>query len=100
MAGKEGARRTYYDVLGCVESSSAEQIATEYKHLALKLHPDKHHQEGSSDAFKAVSEAYKVLSDPETRAAYDRYLHCGLLDVTFEEWNSKQIGKASCRERG
>jgi DnaJ family protein B protein 12 len=41
--------------------------------MALKLHPDKNHAPGATEAFKAVSNAFAVLSNPEKRQKYDRY---------------------------
>ena len=43
--------------------------------MALRLHPDKNpnDRERSEVAFKRLSEAYEVLSDPQRRENYDRY---------------------------
>jgi molecular chaperone DnaJ len=50
-----------------------------YRRLARQFHPDHHPDDPTAeDKFKEASEAYSVLSDPQKRAAYDRYGHAGL----------------------
>jgi DnaJ-class molecular chaperone len=51
-----------------------------YRKLAVQWHPDKNpdRKEEAEAMFKAVAEAYEVLSNPDKRAAYDRYGHAGL----------------------
>lgn len=71
--------RDYYEVLGIDRSASNGQIASAYRKLAVKYHPDKN--PGDQDAierFKEAAEAFEVLNDPEKRARYDRYGHAGL----------------------
>ncbi|NXQ79985.1 DNJB8 protein, partial [Nyctibius grandis] len=64
----------YYKVLGLQESASQDDIKKSYHKLALKWHPDKNpsNKEEAEEKFKAVAEAYKVLSDPRKRSVYDR----------------------------
>jgi len=76
---------TYYQLLGCVPSSTIDQITTEYRKRALKYHPDKN--KNYEELFKKVSKAYKVLSNNETRKQYDKWLNCGIR-IPFEKWNS------------
>ena len=69
----------YYELLGVSRDASVAEIRKAYKKLALKHHPDRNG--GCSDAtaqFKAVTEAYQVLTDDEKRARYDRFGHAGL----------------------
>jgi len=73
------SRNDYYEVLGVERGASEAELKSAYRKLALKHHPDRN--QGSKDAeeqFKAAAEAYAVLSDPQKRAAYDRFGHAGL----------------------
>ena len=64
--------KDYYAVLGVSESASPEDIKKAYRKLARKFHPDVSKEEGATDKFKDVGEAYEVLKDPEKRAEYDQ----------------------------
>src|ERR1700734_300033 len=69
----------YYVVLGVARGAADDEIKKAYRKLAMQYHPDRNN--GSKEAeeqFKAVTEAYDVLRDPEKRAAYDRYGEAGL----------------------
>ena len=64
----------YYKTLGVSRDASDEDVKQAYRKLAVKYHPDRNG--GSADSeerFKAITEAYDVLRDPQKRAAYDRY---------------------------
>jgi DnaJ-class molecular chaperone len=64
----------YYKVLGVSRSASAEEIKKAYRRLARKHHPDVNpNDKDAEEKFKAVSEAFEVLSDPKKREVYDRY---------------------------
>src|ERR1700733_3877224 len=67
------AAQDFYDVLGVPRSASSEEIQRAYRQLARRYHPDVNKDPGSEERFKEVSEAYDVLSDPDTRSRYDRY---------------------------
>ncbi|KAM6121452.1 dnaJ homolog subfamily B member 8 [Pterocles gutturalis] len=63
----------YYKVLGLQKSASQDDVKKSYHRLALKWHPDKNlsNKEEAEKKFRAVTEAYKVLSDPHKRSLYD-----------------------------
>jgi molecular chaperone DnaJ len=69
----------FYAVLEVQRTASDEDIKQAYRKLAMRHHPDRNN--GSKEAeeqFKAVTEAYDVLRDPQKRAAYDRFGEAGL----------------------
>ncbi len=69
----------FYQVLGVERNASDDDIKQAYRKLAMKHHPDKNGgSKEAEEAFKAVTEAYDVLKDPQKRAAYDRYGEAGL----------------------
>jgi len=65
---KFDAGRDYYRVLGVKEDASKDDLDRAYRVEARKRHPD---GGGSEEEMKALNEAHDILSDPETRRAYD-----------------------------
>ncbi len=66
----------FYELLECERTADAGTLKTSYRKLAMRYHPDKNAGcKDSESKFKAVSEAYDVLKDPQKRAAYDRFGH-------------------------
>ena len=77
------AKRDYYEVLGVEKAAGDADIKGAYRKLALRFHPDRNPEDPQAeDKFKEASEAYSVLSDPQKRAAYDRFGHAGLQGAT------------------
>ncbi len=70
-------KRDYYDVLGVSRDASTEDVKKAFRKLAFQYHPDRNRDDGASEKFKEVNEAYEVLSDENKRAAYDRFGHEG-----------------------
>ncbi len=66
----------FYELLECERGADDATIKASYRKLAMKFHPDRNAGcKESESRFKAVSEAYEVLKDPQKRAAYDRFGH-------------------------
>ncbi len=69
----------YYDLLGVPRSAGPEELKKAYRRKARELHPDANPDDPSAgERFKEVARAYQVLSDPETRARYDRFGEAGV----------------------
>jgi molecular chaperone DnaJ len=70
--------RDYYEILGVPRDASEQEIKKAYRRLARQYHPDVNKSPEAEARFKEINEAYQVLSDPEKRAAYDRFGRAGL----------------------
>lgn len=62
-----------YSVLGVSRRADAKEIQRAYRKLARKYHPDVNRDPDAAERFKEIGEAYGILSDPETKARYDRF---------------------------
>ncbi len=63
---------THYEQLGVSRTASGEEIKRAYRQLAIRWHPDKNPNHSlAEEKFKAINEAYRILSDPDLRASYD-----------------------------
>ena len=72
MAAKDLYDKDFYKVLGVDKKAAADEIKKKYRALARDLHPDKTKGDAAKEEkFKAVSEAYEILSDAKKRAEYD-----------------------------
>ncbi|MCG5216014.1 DnaJ C-terminal domain-containing protein [Streptosporangium soli] len=67
------ARRDFYEVLGVDRTAGQDEIQRAYRKLVRSYHPDVNKDPAAEDRFKEISEAYAVLSDPETRRRYDAF---------------------------
>ncbi len=79
-------KRDYYEILGVSRTAAADEIKSAYRKAALKWHPDRNphtKQQHAEERFREATEAYGVLSDPQRRAAYDRYGHAGVSGLNF-----------------
>ena len=73
------SKRDYYEVLGVQKSAEPQDIKEAYRRLAMKYHPDRNPgDEEAESKFKEAKEAYEILADEQTRAAYDRFGHAGV----------------------
>ena len=73
------SKRDYYEVLGVNRDAGDDEIKKAYRKLAMKYHPDRNpDNKEAEEKFKEAKEAYEMLSDPQKKAAYDRYGHAGV----------------------
>ncbi|HBB31755.1 MAG TPA: molecular chaperone DnaJ, partial [Cyanobacteria bacterium UBA9273] len=68
----------YYDILGVSRDADKEEMKRAYRRLARKYHPDVNKEPGAEERFKEINRAYEILSEPETRARYDRFGEAGV----------------------
>jgi curved DNA-binding protein len=66
--------RNYYELLGVKRDASADEIKQSFRRLARKYHPDLNPgDKAAEDKFKAIGEAYEILSDRSKRSQYDKF---------------------------
>jgi molecular chaperone DnaJ len=71
--------RDYYEVLGVSRGCDDAALKSAFRKLAMEHHPDRNGGcENAEGRFKELNEAYSILSDPQKRAAYDRFGHAGV----------------------
>lgn len=64
--------RDYYADLGVAKTATSDEISSAFRKLAARYHPDRNPGDREAEAkFKRIAEAYNVLRDPKSRAAYD-----------------------------
>lgn len=73
----------HYEVLGVSAQATEDEIRRRYRFLALAFHPDRHqrnaeHHHLAEQQIKRINEAYRVLSDPHLRAAFDATRRLGV----------------------
>ncbi len=66
--------KDYYSILWVERNASAEEIKKAYRKKAMESHPDRHGwDKAKEEEFKAINEAYAVLSDAQKKARYDQF---------------------------
>jgi curved DNA-binding protein len=91
-------RRDFYETLGVARDAKPEDIQRAYRKLARTYHPDINKDPAAEERFKEISEAYDVLSDPQTRRRYDAFgedFRRVPPDVDPETWNRQRAARAS-----
>jgi molecular chaperone DnaJ len=78
--------RDFYDVLGVNRTAGPDEIKSAYRKAALQFHPDRNpdNKSHAEEKFREATEAYSILSDPQKRAAYDRFGIAGVTSGGFE----------------
>ncbi|MHB1667992.1 molecular chaperone DnaJ [Thiomonas sp.] len=73
------AKRDFYDILGVSRDADEDTLKKAYRKLAMKFHPDRNEgDKAAEEHFKEAKQAYETLTDPQKRAAYDRFGHAGM----------------------
>lgn len=80
----------HYDVLGVGRESSLEEIKQAYHRLAMEYHPDKNPSPRAAEKMKQINEAYRILSNQELRADYDRRAFPETGDNIYARWYGKR----------
>ena len=73
---KEFLKLDYYSILKVNSNSSTNEIRKSYFQLAKKFHPDKY--KGTSEIFKKITEAYKILKDEKKREEYNKKMRINM----------------------
>lgn len=86
----------YYELLQVERTADERAIKTAYRRLAMECHPDRNPGcKISEEKFKAISEAYGCLSDPQKRAAYDRFGHAAFKNGGMGGGGAQDFGSFS-----
>jgi len=86
------SKRDYYEILGVDKSATSEELKKAFRKQAFQYHPDRNHEDGTTEKFKEINEAYEVLSDQEKRDAYDRFGHDGAGDFFTRGFDGFDFG--------
>jgi uncharacterized RDD family membrane protein YckC len=91
--GSSSKVRTHYDNLQVAENASAEVIRGAYKYLAQKWHPDRNLDNPSEAArvMKIITDAYTVLSNPESRREHDEWIKAQKFTSKIDEREEKRF---------
>lgn len=101
----------YYEILGVDRDASTREIKKAYRKLARQYHPDVNNGHPEAEKkFKAISEAYAVLSDRQKRHSYDRYGARGgewsfdggldIFEIFEQAFGGNPFARTSRRRRG
>lgn len=83
----------FYEILGLTQSADSTAIRTAYKRLAMQYHPDRNPgNPQAEEMFKAINEAYHVLSDPLKKSRYDSRFTAHVT-TPYEEEHWREVQK-------
>ncbi|XP_078006870.1 dnaJ homolog subfamily C member 12 isoform X3 [Phascolarctos cinereus] len=78
----------YYELLGCDELSTVDQILAEFKVRALECHPDKNPEDPQAvENFQRLQKAKDILTNEESRDRYD-YWRRSRVPIPFHQWEA------------
>lgn len=75
--------RTFYDILSINKDATHEEILEAYRKKVIEVHPDKG---GNTIDFMNVRKAYEILSNPDMRTKYDKWIKKKELDINRDKW--------------
>ena len=82
----------HYTTLGLNSAAALADIKKAFRQKASQYHPDRNTASDAAERFRAVQEAFEVLSDADKRQAYDdnrrRNLLDSPIDTAREVWTS------------
>jgi len=84
---------TLYDTLGVERDASDQDVRKAFRRLALKYHPDRFAGDQRAEAeerFQGITEAFNVLSHPESRDSYDKEISQG---TDVKKMDAKEISR-------
>lgn len=85
----------YYQILKISRTATHREIKNSYKQLVKKYHPDLFvgDKEFAEQKIKEINEAYRILSNPETKAEYDEYLNLSEQPQTYATYYSHSVSQ-------
>ncbi len=92
-------QKDYYQILNIHKAAGTKEIKQAFRKLALKFHPDLNKNQEAEETFKAVNEAYEVLSDIEKRLQYDRIGHTNFFEKYCREDMFGGMPEWGCKRR-
>lgn len=85
--------RTHYDTLGVAEQATPDLVRKAYRRQAQKYHPDRAPGGEAQQLMAQINEAYAVLSQPQRRASYDRWIDARNARVQAEHAARREAGR-------
>ena len=88
--------KSFYELLGVNRTATEEEIKRAYFNLARKYHPDRFNQQVKdtsliNEIFNSLTDAYRILIDPQKRKEYDSQLDAGSQDSTEDQAKKADI---------